>query len=333
MRQITPPRHCGVRDGVNAVLIRPFSLLFFFLSAIFVLPAHAGNSPVFSQPSPLASNSLLVAGFSTSGLLAAVGERGHLLISRDDGVQWQQVQVPTLSMISSIFFVGERGWLTTMEGEILHSGGAGQNWQPQFSSTEQNRPLLDLWFENEKHGFAIGAYGYFLESWDGGQQWQSRNFYRDDDFHLNKITADEQGRLFVVGEAGVMYRSLDSGKRWQKLAFPYQGSLFSILALRDGGLLVVGLRGHIFYSADGGEQWRKIESGSSALLSSVRQLADGRVVVVGHDSTLLLSDVVLTHFKPWPVPKRMAIADLLETQEGRVILLGDKGVMPIELQP
>jgi len=326
-----------VRDGVNAVLIRPASLLLFLLSAVFsavfIFPAHAGKPTVFSQLSPLAAHSLLVAGFASGDLLAAVGERGHLLISHDDGGQWQQVQLPSLSLISSVFFVADLGWLTTMSGEILHSEDAGQHWKMQFSSKEKNRPLLDLWFENEMHGFAIGAYGYFLESWDGGQQWQIRNFYREDDFHLNKIIADQQGRFFVVGEAGAMYRSLDAGKSWQKLAFPYQGSLFSVLALKDGGLLVVGLRGHIFHSVDAGEHWQQLESGSSALLSGSRQLADGRVVVVGHDSTLLVSDAALSGFDAWRLPKPMAITDLLETQQGRVILLGDKGVMPIELQP
>ncbi len=33
-------------------------------------------------------------------------------------------------------------------------------------------PFLDVWFEDENHGFVVGAYGMILRTQDGGQTWE-----------------------------------------------------------------------------------------------------------------------------------------------------------------
>jgi photosystem II stability/assembly factor-like uncharacterized protein len=43
-------------------------------------------------------------------------------------------------------------------------------WAPELE-----RPLFDVWFEDERNGFAVGAYGYFLRSRDGGLSWHEES--------------------------------------------------------------------------------------------------------------------------------------------------------------
>jgi photosystem II stability/assembly factor-like uncharacterized protein len=77
--------------------------LTFFLSALSLLasPALATNSQIM----PLAEKSLLLDGQVVGDRIIVVGERGHILISEDQGVSWQQQEVPTRATLTSIFFV------------------------------------------------------------------------------------------------------------------------------------------------------------------------------------------------------------------------------------
>ena len=57
---------------------------------------------------PLAAKSLLTDVVEiTDGQFAAVGDRGHILLS-NDGANWQQMPVPLQSNLNSIYFADEK---------------------------------------------------------------------------------------------------------------------------------------------------------------------------------------------------------------------------------
>ena len=58
----------------------------------------------FSVKAPLATRSLLLDGVSVDGLMVAVGERGHILISENQGQSWRQANVPTRATLTGVFF-------------------------------------------------------------------------------------------------------------------------------------------------------------------------------------------------------------------------------------
>ncbi|RCI69831.1 hypothetical protein DT376_37845, partial [Pseudomonas aeruginosa] len=92
--------------------------------------------------------------------LVAVGDRGHILLSDDDGKTWTQAKVPTRQLLTSVFFVNERkGWAVGHDAQILVSDDAGSTWTRQFEDLGREAPLLDIWFADEQHGLAVGAYG------------------------------------------------------------------------------------------------------------------------------------------------------------------------------
>ena len=57
-----------------------------------------------AQPSLLAAKSPLFAITSAGPRLVAVGQRGHILISDDNGAQWQQVPVPVSIDLTAVHF-------------------------------------------------------------------------------------------------------------------------------------------------------------------------------------------------------------------------------------
>ncbi len=191
--------------------------------------------------------------------LVAVGDRGHIVYSDDQGKSWTQAKVPTRQLLTAVFFVDDKhGWAVGHDAQILASDDGGSSWTKQFEDLTREAPLLDVWFKDASNGFAVGAYGALLETTDGGKHWEdaSDRLENEDQFHLNAIAAVKDAGLFIVGEAGSMFRSADWGQTWEKVEGPYEGSLFGVIGTaQPSTLLAYGLRGNLYRSTDFGGTW------------------------------------------------------------------------------
>lgn len=287
-------------------------------------PASAPAAGERSIPARLAEKSLLTDGAARGGLVVAVGERGHILRSRDEGETWSQCDVPSRALLTGVYLHDERlGWAVGHDETILRTRDGGATWELVHSAPETERPLLDVLFRDAEHGFAVGAYGAFLVTEDGGASWTERPI-GDDDFHLNQIAAAADGGLYLAAEAGHLYRSDDGGESWSELASPYSGSFFGVLPLSDGGLLVLGLRGHLYRSDDRGATWRRLESGTEATLMAGVERGGGEVVVAGLAGVLLRSADGGATFRGEVFADRRAGVALVPLPRS-LLLLGDGG--------
>jgi len=298
------------------------------LAGVPAAPALAEESSLLA---PLASRSLLLDGALVEGLAVVVGERGHVLLSEDQGRSWRQVVAPSRATLTGVHFHDRRlGWAVGHDATILRTRDGGESWERVYHDPEAESPLLDVWFRDADNGFAVGAYGLFLATSDGGASWEPRGVSEYDDFHLHHLARDDNGRLYVAAEAGTIYRSDDDGLTWASLPSPYEGSFFGTLPLGGDELLLFGLRGHLFRSEDAGESWQPIESGTEAMLTCGLRLRDGTVIVAGQEGTLLFSADGGHGFTLRARPDRQSLARVLETDDGALILIGEYGVTRIE---
>ncbi|MCP4697280.1 MAG: hypothetical protein GY862_10570 [Gammaproteobacteria bacterium] len=292
-----------------------------------VLPAYAVPAAGADRPAvkaKLATRSLLLDVAGVGAKVVAAGERGHILVSADNGKTWNQSDVPTQAALTAVFFHDENlGWAAGHDAIILHSDDGGAHWRHQYSAPEKESPLLDIWFRDARHGFAIGAYGLFLVTRDGGGSWLEQSL--SEDFHLNGMAAGKKS-LFIAGEAGALYRSDDAGRRWNPLGSPYEGSFFGILSLPQNHLLIFGLRGNVFRSADRGRNWTRIATHTKASFLGGTVLGDGTVIVAGMAGSLLISRDNGRTFSAWQRPDGKAISSVVETADGFLILTGEFGV-------
>ena len=75
--------------------------------------------------------------------LVAVGERGHILLSDDEGYSWSQADVPVMSTLTSIFFIDASvGWAVGHDAVVLKTQDGGQTWKKQFDGFQANTMLL-----------------------------------------------------------------------------------------------------------------------------------------------------------------------------------------------
>ena len=312
----------GVRAGGGSTR-RKSVLLAFVLGFGLLAPAAGAEEAV---PARLAAESLLLDGAAAGARLVVVGERGHILVSTDEGASWQQARVPTRALLTAVYMHDEQhGFAVGHDAVILRTADGGATWEMIHHAPEEERPLLDVWFRDAHHGYAIGAYGYFLTTGDGGETWNARAV-SEDDFHLNALAPAGGGRLFIAAEAGVAYRSDDRGATWSELPSPYAGSWLGALALDEERVLFFGLRGHLFRSPDGGESWTRVPTETNATLTGALRLESGTILVTGLEGTLLYSRDDGQSFSRHGLPARDGISGALPLASGGILLIGEFGV-------
>jgi len=318
-------------------------------------PNDEANKP--AEIEPLASGSLLLDLGVAGSRLVAVGERGHVLLSDDQGATWRQAKsVPTRAMLTAVFFADpEYGWAVGHDETIINTVDGGETWTRTHFSPEAQQPLLDLWFANRVSGIAVGAYGAYFTTNDGGRHWSSAKFAPPPakapthdgeaapeegpglqeegppDYHLNRIVG-VGNRLYIAAEGGQLYRSDDRGASWRVLPSPYEGSFFGLVPIRGEGLLAFGLRGHLYKSADAGETWMQLDSHTTAMLTDGIAINDLRVIISGLAGVMLVSGDGGETFRLTQQDDRKGLSALLPGPAGAVVVAGEGGVRTLRIE-
>lgn len=339
--EISLSRRIATALGLSAVLLGSAT------TAMAQVPAADDLKPAVL--SLKASKTLLLDVEQAGERLVAVGSRGHIVYSDDQGESWIQAPAPTRQLLTAVDFIDERqGWAVGHDSLVLHTEDAGENWTVQYRDPEIDapddegfgfleKPLMDVWFRDAQAGFAVGAYGLLLRTDDGGENWEDVSFDVDnpDGFHYNALTEVKDTGLFLVGEMGTMYRSADYGDSWETLEdLPYDGSWFGVASTGEpGGVLAWGLRGNMFRSNDFGDSWEQVElltpnNGElTATLSGGQLSADGRLIVVGVGGVVAISDDNGRSFDVNIRSDRVALATATSLPNGGILLVGQRGAV------
>ena len=331
----------------------------------------AGFTDVLAKPapmSPLASKSLLQGVARAGDKLVAVGQRGHIVVSPDGGKTWQQSPAPVSSDLTAVYFVNERkGWAVGHDGVILATNDAGATWTLQFDGKRANqavledltrkaatqpaseslkamvgeaqrnveqgadKPFLDVWFADERTGYAVGAYNLIFRTDDGGATWQPWFDRTDNPKFLNLYSIRPAGgSVFVAGEQGLVLKLDPAAQRFRTVEVPYQGTLLGVVG--DGSsVLVFGLRGNVFRSDDAGRTWAKVEAGLPATIVAGATLPDRRVALADVSGRVAVSADGGRTFAPLSLQSSMMLAGLADAGDGRLALAGARGVTVVPL--
>lgn len=321
-----------------------------------------------AQMSRLAATSLLQGVARAGDRLVAVGARGHIVVSTDNGASWKQAKVPVSSDLTAVFFVNDgMGWSVGHDGVVLATVDGGMTWTVQLDGRRANeqlvehmqhrvaespnsaelkqlledakryreqgadKPFLDVWFADESNGFVVGAYNLIFRTSDGGRNWQPW-FDRTDNpkaFNLYAIRP-AAGAVYIAGEGGLVLKLDARQQRFRAHEVPYKGSFFGIA---DGGdtVLVFGLRGNAFRSDDRGRTWVKADAGLPATIASGARTAAGTVVLVDVGGRIASSSDGGRTFAKVAVPTPVPLTGIAEMGSRRFALVGPRGVAVAEL--
>ena len=247
--------------------------------------------------------------------LVAVGERGLVLLSDDEGARWRQVPTPVSVGLTAVRFAdARRGWAVGHGGVVLASRDGGEHWTRQFdghqaatlllkhaqSSGDQqaiadarrlvaegaDKPLFDLQVSDRGRLWVVGAYNLAFHSDDGGDHWVPLRLDNPKGLHLYALRA-RGPELVICGEQGLVLRSADGGASFQRIATPYQGSYFTLELPGEQEIVVAGLRGNVWRSSDSGRVWVRQAVPLEASITASALDAQGRLLLASQAGMLL----------------------------------------------
>ena len=105
------------------------------LLCVVVVPPLCAAPAVLERsalPSAKAERAVLLGLARAGQRLVAVGERGIVLLSDDNGQRWRQAQVPVSVSLTAVQFVDDRrGWAVGHLGVVLHSSARHRRTAPR----------------------------------------------------------------------------------------------------------------------------------------------------------------------------------------------------------
>lgn len=291
--------------------------------------------------------------------LVAVGSRGLVITSADQGRTWSQSKVPVQSDLLAVHFpTPSEGWVVGHDGVVLHSDDGGRTWQlqldgrvsgPSFKAFYESRgaegapvveqlklnyragaalPFLDVWFENAKIGYAVGSFGMIIATTDGGKHWEPWLHKIDNPEYLNLNAIRGVGEdVYVVGERGQIYRLDRVSARFTRTDTGYLGSIFGIV---DSGqtLVAFGLRGTAYRSTTREGRWEPVSMPNEHTITA-GVTRNGGFVLVNAAGELLVTDSAAAgemQFRVCPASKPMRMTGVVALDDKNFVVTGLDGV-------
>lgn len=337
-----------------------------FLVAVIVVSsdALAFTGPLDTPPeeSRDVRSSPMVAVTSVGSKLVAVGQRGHIILSHDDGESWTQADVPVSSDLVAVSFASEsRGWAVGHDGVVVHTDDGGLTWTLQLDGHETSKlitdfykerigsdafpeadvytereeilnsyggtqPLMDVYFEDEKTGYVVGIFNRLLKTVDGGESWKpwAHRIDNPGELHFYSINAGDNG-VYITGEQGQVWRFDRGEKHFVEVPTPYTGTLFGSVNAHDV-VVVFGMRGSIYRSINNGESWNEVAIQSEAGITDGAVMRDGRMVLVNLAGDLLVSTDRGETFNVHNIENGMPFYGLSAMKTDSLVLTGSGGV-------
>ena len=308
-------------------------------AAAWTLPASAadpdGPARIRTKAAHALFNDVTLAGKR----LVAVGERGHVLLSDDQGLGWRQAAVPTRATLTAVHATDARTlWAVGHGGLILKSDDGGEHWARVAGDAGGKEVLLSIRVEPDGRGLAVGGFGYAMRTSDGGAHWDHGTLLDGEagERHLNHIFVSAARTWLIAAEGGVVLRAEGggaSGQAWQAVKTPYAGSLWSGASIGMAGLLACGMRGHIVHSVDDGRSWAVKAVEGAGSLTAIALLAEGQCVIAGLDGTLLRGNTREGRYGLQIREDHSTLTGLAILSPSLLVASGSAGMQRIELKP
>jgi photosystem II stability/assembly factor-like uncharacterized protein len=237
---------------------------------------------------PTQRSDLLQAVAVSGDTLIAVGSRGAVIVSNDDGGSWRRQELEGKPFLLAATTCPDGSFvLLDYDKKLWFSDAAASEWQSRPIETYETvqaltcDPAGNLW--------VTGSFSTVLNSTDGGVTWTESSL--DEDLHFTSIQFIDTDTAIMTGEFGVVVRSTDGGGTWDYLEpLPdefYPQDAYFISA--DVGW-VVGLAGTVMVTTDGGASWIRQDTGTTAPLYHLAKNG-GKLYAVGGNGTILKSTI------------------------------------------
>ena len=182
---------------------------------------------------------------------------GKIFRTKDGGKNWDIFQLSQSGFLSSIFFIGNKGWAcggSDSKGLLTTTEDFGETWKEQYNFANIN--LMDVFFLNENIGFILEQYRKLLKTTDGGETWIEIEVTTDPHNYLSNIFFVNDSSGWIGGYFKFL-NSDNQGNTWNLINNWWIGRIYFINPER-GWMIVEGnfFDTWILSTTDAGITWR-----------------------------------------------------------------------------
>lgn len=253
----------------------------------------------------------------------ALGERGLIARSQDDGKTWDVAHHMMLAKTNRLFRLSSDALIAQGESnDVVWSGDGGKTWKTVLLGGVTFDTIRSL---REGSFLSITSDGKLLRSDDWGERW-----------YYPQIPPAPEGsgggavlrfltvgiRLVVIGGAGFIARSLDKGKTWKTNTLDedkmplqmYSAGLRQLVSLTTNAIM---------RSTDDGETWHKKCDYPDVFEPFCHKLKDGSFVVINIDGNVQRSDARGMHWQEIETGAHNRINGSMLLGNGSIIAFGN----------
>ncbi|HRP87027.1 MAG TPA: YCF48-related protein [Gammaproteobacteria bacterium] len=279
---------------------------------------------------PLASKSLTLDIARVGDTYVVVGDRGHVLISEDQGRSWMQQRTPTRVPLTGVWFHDRNlGWAVGHDAVILRTEDGGESWCRVHFAPELERPLFDVWFADASNGIAVGAYGYLLRSSDGGLTWTEETLDIIEDGAGDETSGEDE--YAEDDEFGDEEYADDDGA-WDDDSWTDDGVAADVhlnRIFRDaaGRLYIAAEAGSILRSDDQGQTWRALSPPYDGSFFNGLAPDDDSLLVFGLRGNMFRTWDQGVSWRDVNLPVDTSLFGGTRLVDGGIVVVGTAGVM------
>ncbi|HKR46929.1 MAG TPA: YCF48-related protein [Paraburkholderia sp.] len=309
-----------------------------------------------AEVTPLGQHAVMESVCLAGTRVVAVGERGIVLLSDDEGQHWRQVQTPVSVTLTAVQFVdAQYGWAVGHSGVVLFSEDGGAHWLRQLDGEQAaqlalseartattlstitnaqrlvregaDKPFLSLSFVDRRHGTIVGAYGLAMHTDNGGRTWQSWVARMDDGRALHLYAVRQRAdKIWVVGEQGFIASSADGGATFERVQSPYKGSFFALDVAPTGTVTIAGLGGNAYRTNNNGASFTRLVIDGSEAFTDVWYSPNGEWLISNQTGQVFQSRDDARNFASLIERPLAPVNGVVKTGSGAVISAGFGGV-------
>ncbi len=275
-------------------------------SAILSAPLIHSAEPTEAMMAPKVQKSMLLDVYKAGDKLVAVGERGHVLVSTDQGNSWSQSKAPVSQMLTSIDFASSKvGFAVGHDGQVIRTSDGGTTWTLVRDGLKAQALLNEIAVKD--YAAEISRVQYLIDEGateDPDQPAEFAGMTLDEELEelewlhesaKEKLTEDtvapplmdvwmkDELTAFVVGAFGQMFKTSSGGRSWQNLSRDVGNidgyHLNTVAGTNDGGIYVAGEAGFLSYSHDLGKTWTVADLGYDGSIFGLVASKDGSTIV------------------------------------------------------
>lgn len=335
----------------NVLMGQRLALLVTTLLMLSVSQVSISEAPIPAVMATKASQSLLIDITRAGDNYVVVGERGHVLVSQDQGESWQQSTVPVNVMLNSVHFVDDStGFAAGYDGHIVKTTDSGKSWTIVRNGLNAQAEMNAKAFQVAKQKVSElddqlatpelpSSDELMLKEALDEAQWQLDSAKDKLDnavvaSPLLDIWFSDRDNGWAVGAFGTVLKTSDGGATWvdHRAYVPNEMEfhLNAVSGLANGAVVIAGEAGFVIVSTDQGETFTPADLGYEGTVFDLKSSPSGhQLVATGLRGKTFVAGNDLFNWSDITPEVGFSLAGVIFMTDDQFLLVGHGGTLAL----